>query len=75
MEDTAKYFVALAKLSQNDEEVIAIIATKLKELINAELDSCLAIVDEQNVEWGETAVRVSRIAGIIAGKISAKKRA
>lgn len=75
MNDIAAYFIALAKLNTNDEETTKLIAEKLTELLNAELDACLAIVDEQNVEWGETAVRVNRIAGLIAGKIRARKRA
>ena len=74
MEELVKYIIAVAKLNPNDEEASAIIAAKLKELVNGELCSCIDIAGEIVMEWGETAVRANKIAAEIASKIKAKMR-
>lgn len=73
IEGISKYLCAVIKCNNNDDESIKIVEKKLKELINAELDFCIEIVNAKEKFWGETAIRVNLIAKDIEKQIAAKK--
>jgi len=73
MEALAKYLVAVIKLNSNDEDSIRILQDNLKKLVHSEIDACLEIVEREEKEWGECAIRVNKITGNIKRDLLKRK--
>lgn len=65
----AKYLVAVIKCNENNEESIALVEAKLKELVNHNIDSCINVINAKEKEFGQTAIRVNRITKEIVQEI------
>lgn len=70
MKELATYIVSISKLGDDDLQTAKVVETKLKELIDSEMQAVIDIVKAQRAEWGETAVRVNYITEQILNKLA-----
>lgn len=65
----AKYVLAVAKLYPDEAEALKLIETRIKEVINFEIQICLDLILSKELSWGETAIRVNAITRDLTKKI------
>ena len=59
MEAYAKYIIAIAKLSE-DAASLEAVKQKLNELLDAQLDAVLTVLEAKSKDWGDVARSVNR---------------
>jgi hypothetical protein len=73
MDDFARYILAIAKLSQDEDTVVAVIKAKLNELVDAQRAAVVEALDAKSKTWGDVSRRVNTVVAELKVDIASRK--
>jgi len=73
MEGFAKYIVAIAKLTADEDKAVELVQKKLNELVEADANLFLQILEKKSKEWGEVSRSVNKVIAEVKAELLKRK--